>query len=41
MADEIVSLSASLLKKGSNTIILFETEGKSADKILFFDTPDL
>lgn len=32
---------ASLLKKGSNTIILFETEGKRANKILLSDTPDL
>lgn len=32
---------APLLKKGSNTIILFETEGKRADKILLSDTPDL
>lgn len=32
---------APLLKKGSNTIILFETEGKRANKILLSDTPDL
>lgn len=32
---------APLLKNGKNTIILFETEGKRADKILLSDTPDL
>ncbi|MBD5130256.1 MAG: beta-galactosidase [Ruminococcaceae bacterium] len=32
---------APLLKRGKNTIILFETEGKHADKILLSDTPDL
>ncbi|MCX4354747.1 MAG: hypothetical protein OSJ43_00830 [Oscillospiraceae bacterium] len=32
---------APLLKKGPNTIILFETEGKHADRILLSDTPDL
>ncbi len=32
---------APLLKKGANEIILFETEGKSADKITLSDTPDL
>ena len=32
---------APLLKKGKNTIILFETEGKVSEKITLFDTPDL
>ena len=32
---------APLIKKGKNVIVIFETEGKSADKILLSDTPDL
>lgn len=32
---------APLLKKGANTIILFETEGKSAESIFLSDTPKL
>ena len=32
---------APLLKKGKNTIILFETEGKVSEKITLCDTPDL
>lgn len=34
-------LPAPLLKKGKNTLIIFETEGKSADKITLADEPDL
>ena len=32
---------APLLKKGKNVIIIFETEGKSAENILLHDEPDL
>ena len=32
---------APLLKKGKNTLIIFETEGKSADKITLASEPDL
>lgn len=32
---------APLLKKGENTIVVFETEGKTSGKIEFFDTPAL
>ncbi|MDE5680446.1 MAG: beta-galactosidase, partial [Lachnospiraceae bacterium] len=32
---------APLLKKGRNTIILFETEGKVSDEITLRATPDL
>ena len=32
---------APLLKKGKNTLIIFETEGRSGDKIVLTDTPDL
>lgn len=31
---------APLLKKGKNVLIIFETEGKAADKITLADTPD-
>ncbi|MDE6762061.1 MAG: beta-galactosidase, partial [Oscillospiraceae bacterium] len=32
---------APLLKKGKNTLIIFETEGKASDKITLADEPDL
>ncbi len=32
---------APLMKKGKNVLIIFETEGKAADKITLTDTPDL
>ncbi|MDE6728272.1 MAG: beta-galactosidase, partial [Oscillospiraceae bacterium] len=32
---------APLIKKGANTIVLFENSGKSAEKITLCDTPDL
>lgn len=32
---------APLLNKGKNTIVIFETEGKSAESILLCDEPDL
>jgi beta-galactosidase len=32
---------APLLKKGSNDVIVFETEGKSEKELSFTDTPDI
>ena len=34
-------LPAPLLKKGTNTIVIFETEGKASDSITLCDKPDL
>ena len=32
---------APLLRRGRNEIVVFETEGKTAEEICFYDAPDL